>query len=118
VPVVLDLLERHGTEWRGIIDRHRTRVFEALGALPGLDRSGNVGPVIGLAAATTQDRARLQKALVKAGIEPPFIRYPGGPEGGLFRFSVSSEHPASAVGRLAEVLASVCASAPDGYRML
>lgn len=118
VPVVLDLLERHGTEWRGIIDRHRTRVFEALGALPALDRSEHVGPVIGLAAASTRDRARLQKALVSAGIEPPFIRYPSGPEGGLFRFSLSSAHPASAVERLAEVLESVCGSAPEGYRML
>ena len=118
VPLVLDLLERDGTEWRGVIEGHRTRIFQALGALPGWDRSGHVGPVIGLAAATIRDRNRLQKALVKAGIEPPFIHYPGGPEGGLFRFSLSSSHPVSAVGRLAEVLASVYASAPEGYRVL
>lgn len=118
VPVVLDLLERDGPGWRGVIEGHRTQIFRALGALPGMDRSGHVGPVIGLAAATTRDRTRLEKALVKAAVEPPFIHYPGGPEGGLFRFSVSSGHPVSAVGRLAEVLASVCASAPDGYRVL
>lgn len=86
--------------------------------MPGLDRSGHAGPVIGLAAATTRDRTRLQKALVNAGIEPPFIHYPGGPEGGLFRFSLSSRHSATAVGRLAEVLESVCATAPEGYRVL
>lgn len=46
----------------------------------------------------------LKKALLKAGIYPPFIRYPGGPESGYFRFAIASEHTREQLEKLAAVL--------------
>lgn len=42
--------------------------------------------------------------LRQAGIHPPFIKYPGGQSDGFFRFSISSEHTASELKRLARLL--------------
>lgn len=47
---------------------------------------------------------RLKRRLLRAGIYPCFIRYPGGPEGGAFRFALSSEHTRGQVERLARVI--------------
>jgi len=36
--------------------------------------------------------AALRKRLLKHRVYPSFIRYPGGPRNGFFRFAISSEH--------------------------
>jgi 7-keto-8-aminopelargonate synthetase-like enzyme len=46
----------------------------------------------------------LKRDLVAAGIYPPFIKYPGGPPNGYFRFVISSEHTRSQLDNLLEVL--------------
>ena len=46
----------------------------------------------------------LQRALLAAGIYPSFIKYPGGPPNGYFRFVISSEHTRSQLDSLIKVL--------------
>jgi hypothetical protein len=42
--------------------------------------------------------------LLARDIHPPFIRYPGGPAPGYFRFAISSEHTAAQLDALVAVL--------------
>ena len=46
----------------------------------------------------------LAHALRAAGIYPTWIRYPGGPPAGYFRFALSSAHQPSQIDRLSRVL--------------
>jgi 7-keto-8-aminopelargonate synthetase-like enzyme len=50
------------------------------------------GPIIPFYPRRTGDRPKVVRALLSCGIHPPFIRYPGGPPNGFFRFVISSEH--------------------------
>jgi 8-amino-7-oxononanoate synthase len=49
-------------------------------------------PVVPLLPQDADQAARLKRQLTDSGIYPPFIKYPGGPESGYFRFVISSEH--------------------------
>ena len=49
-------------------------------------------PIIPFLPANARATARLKEKLLARKIFPPFIRYPGGPENGYFRFVLSSEH--------------------------
>lgn len=60
-------------------------------------------PIVG---ATVARPEALSDALLAAGIYPSFIRYPGGPAHGYFRFALSSEHAREHIERLARVLRS------------
>ncbi len=62
------------------------------------------GPIVPVIPASAKAAEQLKQRLVHAGIHPPFIRYPGGPEGGYFRFVISSEHTRAQLAKLAEVL--------------
>ncbi len=53
------------------------------------------------------DATKLIDCLIRSGIHPPFIRYPGGAEGGIFRFSISSAHRRTELKRLAVALSRV-----------
>jgi hypothetical protein len=46
----------------------------------------------------------LSRALLAAGVYPPFIKYPGGPASGYFRFVISSEHSRSQLDAVLSVL--------------
>src|ERR1041385_1608624 len=50
------------------------------------------GPIICLPEFSARANRTLTNALLDANIYPPFIKYPGGPENGYFRFVISSEH--------------------------
>lgn len=56
-------------------------------------------PVRDLASAERQRRR-----LLRHGIFPTFIRYPGGPPNGLFRFAITARHTRAEIERLAEAL--------------
>jgi 7-keto-8-aminopelargonate synthetase-like enzyme len=58
------------------------------------------------------EAARLANALEKEGIHPPWIRYPGGPEAGFFRFAISAAHTTEDLATLARVLRSVDSGVP------
>jgi 7-keto-8-aminopelargonate synthetase-like enzyme len=64
------------------------------------------GPIISLVPVSPAAGGKLQRRLLQAGILPPFLRYPGSPAGGHFRFMVSSAHSRSELSRLADVLAA------------
>jgi 7-keto-8-aminopelargonate synthetase-like enzyme len=66
------------------------------------------GPIVSLAPRNRREGERLGRRLIEAGIHPPFILYPGGPENGYFRFAISSEHT---IGQL-DLLARVLVAAP------
>ena len=58
------------------------------------------------------EAARLAKALEREGIHPPWIRYPGGPEAGFFRFAISAAHTTEDLASLARVLRFVDSGTP------
>ena len=62
------------------------------------------GPILALYPKRAKEVPRLRAALLAAGIFPPFIRYPGGPPAGYFRFVISSEHSRQQLKILAKVL--------------
>jgi 8-amino-7-oxononanoate synthase len=62
------------------------------------------GPIVRLVPRRASDAARLRRALLAAGIFPPFIKYPGGPPTGYFRFVISSEHNRAQLDALLRVL--------------
>lgn len=63
----------------------------------------------------------LYRALLAAGIYPPFIKYPGGPAAGYFRFVISSEHTPAQLDTLLGVLtarARTTAGAPRPHHQI
>ncbi len=51
-----------------------------------------IAPIVGVVPRSVAEQKRLRSRLLARRIYPSFIRYPGGPETGLFRFGISSEH--------------------------
>jgi len=70
----------------------------------GLPLAETPGPIVPLFPRRASEAARLNRALLAAGIYPPFIKYPGGPPGGYFRFVISSEHSRRQLDALVKVL--------------
>jgi 7-keto-8-aminopelargonate synthetase-like enzyme len=62
------------------------------------------GPIVRLPQVGPRAVRQLQDALMRAGIYPPFIKYPGGPVEGCFRFVISSEHSRAQLDAVARVL--------------
>ncbi len=72
----------------------------------GFDLERTPGPIIALVAQHPGSNGRLRRALLEAGIYPPFIKYPGGDANGYFRFVISSEHSPEQLENLRRVLTS------------
>jgi 7-keto-8-aminopelargonate synthetase-like enzyme len=102
--VSLDVL-RKGTKLRALLRENARHVRDQLrsGGIPVADPPG---PIVSLDPMPARSASRLEQRLVKAGIHPPLIRYPGGPEEGYFRFVISSEHCREELNRLAETIVS------------
>jgi 7-keto-8-aminopelargonate synthetase-like enzyme len=64
------------------------------------------GPIVSILPRGASAATRLNRALFAAGIYPPFIKYPGGPPSGCFRFVISSEHGRRQLDSLIRVLLS------------
>jgi 7-keto-8-aminopelargonate synthetase-like enzyme len=62
------------------------------------------GPIVCLPEMRPSAVRKLKAALLSAGIYPPFIKYPGGPATGYFRFVISSEHTRQQLDALLEAL--------------
>jgi 7-keto-8-aminopelargonate synthetase-like enzyme len=76
----------------------------------GFDLPDAPAPIIPLVVPNKRKQAELKRRLLAAGIFPPFIKYPGGPAGGYFRFVISSEHSREQLKELVEVLVKFSAS--------
>jgi glycine C-acetyltransferase/8-amino-7-oxononanoate synthase len=72
----------------------------------GLELPDAPSPIVPLLPKTEAQASRLRRSLLAAGVFPPFIKYPGGPANGYFRFVISSEHSRDQLDRLAGVLTS------------
>jgi glycine C-acetyltransferase/8-amino-7-oxononanoate synthase len=70
----------------------------------GWEIAGTPGPIIRLPVMTDGRAGELKKALLAAGIYPPFIRYGGAAARGVFRFVISSGHTRWQLDRLIDVL--------------
>lgn len=86
--------------------KRRSRLMENVSYLKeGLRAAGypinhTPGPVLAVQLKDVRANRRLHAALLRSGIYPPFIQYPGGAPGGYFRFAISSEHQHSQLDRL------------------
>ena len=70
----------------------------------GLPLAETPGPIVPVFPQRPAESARLQRALLAAGVYPPLIKYPGGPPNGYFRFVISSEHTRAQLDTLLKVL--------------
>lgn len=61
-------------------------------------------PIIAVVPKTSAEAEKLKNALLRAGVYPPFIQYPGGPASGYFRLAISSEHTREQLERLVKGL--------------
>lgn len=89
----------------------RQLTANATRAREGLRRAGIAladapGPIVSLAPVSTAAGASVRRRLLRAGILPPFLRYPGSPAGGHFRFVISSSHSARQLDQLVSTLAT------------
>lgn len=100
-------LHRQHPELRMRLNRNAVRVKSALRAA-GVTFPESPGPIVQIVPANARQAMWLRHALLAAGIYPPFLRYPGGPASGSFRFVISSEHTAAQLDRLAEAICRVC----------
>jgi 7-keto-8-aminopelargonate synthetase-like enzyme len=62
------------------------------------------GPIVALRPTKQRSMNTLKQRLFNAGIFPPFLKYPGGPANGYFRFVISSEHTRAQLDKLIQVL--------------
>ncbi len=90
----------------------RRRLRENTVFLRGLLRQGGVdvpehpGPVIGIRPVADRAKEVVDAALLSRGVLPPFMVYPGGAEGGYYRFAISVAHRPEELRRVAEALLS------------
>jgi len=61
-------------------------------------------PIMAVEPKSASQTSNLKRDLLKAGIFPTLIRYPGGPASGYFRFAISSEHTPEQMNGLLAVL--------------
>jgi 7-keto-8-aminopelargonate synthetase-like enzyme len=85
--------------------RGNTRFLKEALRRAGFEIPDTMAPIIPVIPGGAAAARRLERALLKAGIHPPFLRYPGGPEGGCFRFVVSIAHTREQLAGLLKVLA-------------
>jgi 8-amino-7-oxononanoate synthase len=91
--------------WRAKLLENASYVKTALRAA-GLPIPEAPGPIVRVLPERPSEVARLQRALLAAGVFPSFIKYPGGPASGYFRFVISSEHTRPQLDALIKVLRS------------
>lgn len=86
--------------------RHTRVVKDALKKI-GMPLAETPGPIVALKPRRPAAIRNVRSALLRARIYPPFIKYPGGPSSGYFRFVISSEHSQAQLDNLAKALTRV-----------
>jgi 7-keto-8-aminopelargonate synthetase-like enzyme len=77
--------------FRGRLTANMDQVYESL-TQAGVCIPRHPGPIVSLQTSNPRNSAKLTRVLLAHRIFPPFLRYPGGPPAGYFRFVISSEH--------------------------
>ncbi len=101
IPAATSWMTRHGDRPRRRLALLRERLARYL---PDCGPN-HLGPVFLMVPAHQIACDRLRRGLVTAGIFPSFIRYPGGPGDGAYRFALGSAHTLRDIDRLGLVLA-------------
>ena len=83
------------------------RIRERVHAL-GFQVPASPAPILSITHYDVEKNSRLRLLLLDRGIYPPFIRYPGSPPGGHFRFTISSAHGEEDIERLLDTLGASC----------
>src|SRR6185503_7693625 len=93
---------------RGLHERLAINTQHVKSALreAGLSVEETPSPIVALIPRRAPDIARLNRQLLARRIFPSFIRYPGGPKNGYFRFAISSEHSRRQLNDLIKALAA------------
>ncbi len=86
--------------------KHTAYVKDRLRAA-GLGLPITPGPIFSVLPRSRNAVPAVKKALLRAGIYPPYIYYPGGPKSGYFRFVISSEHNRGQLDRLIAALTEI-----------
>ncbi len=98
----LNLLGKHGGPMRRRLHFNASHVKAALRDA-GLPTADGPGPIVALHPVSPASAVRTKRALLAAGIHPPFIHY-GTSATGYFRFVISSEHTAAQLDALVNTL--------------
>jgi len=83
---------------------HNTNYVKTSLRRAGIGLPETPGPIVPLHLASELKITKLKGRLLAAGIYPPFLKYPGGPANGYFRFVISSEHSRAQLDALIAVL--------------
>lgn len=86
----LDLLEAEPQRLHLL--QERARQVKHVARECGFNPSPGPAPICSLTFVDPERAEAFRQALLERGVYPSFIRYPGAPAGGHFRFTVSSEH--------------------------
>jgi len=84
-----------------------TRFVKAALRSAGFPLPEGPGPIAPIEPRDARHAESLRRRILAHGIHPPFIRYPGGPVSGYFRFAISSEHNAKQLDVLAKCIATL-----------
>jgi len=90
-------------KFRAQLDAKATYIKQELHKV-GYPMAAFPGPIVPVQLRTRAANKKLQAALLKAKILPPFLQYPGGPATGYFRFVICSEHTKRQLDHLVRVL--------------
>ena len=82
----------HNIQWL------KSRILKVCGER--IPAAGTPGPMLTVVPVNRRAGQAFRRRLLQEGVFPSWIRYPGGPEAGMFRFALSSQHRASEVASL------------------
>ncbi len=97
------ILGREGGAYRERLQGNVRFVRERL-RRGGWDVTDTAGPIVSMPVGAGPGVQAIREALLRARIYPPWLRYPGGPKEGQFRFVISSEHSEQQLVRLVGAL--------------
>jgi len=113
VPAATAWMTRHGQGRRRRLAGLTARLAASIPAVGG----DHAGPVFLVIPRSRKARARLHGALLDAGIFPSFIRYPGVPGDGAFRFAVGVLHTAGDIDSLGRTIAGEWTRSPAEWSL-
>jgi 8-amino-7-oxononanoate synthase len=98
----LEILKTNRSLYRRLTNN--TQYVKAALRKAGFSLEETPSPIVALIQHRAADVTRLKNQLLAHRVFPSFIRYPGGPKNGYFRFTISSEHSRAQLDSLVKAL--------------